>query len=141
MNNLYGGQIGLDSMLWNSGKGMRLEGLVKAGAYYNAANQSSGYSYSNTAPFQSPYSTIQVNGPATCAFVGEVGLTTVVPLRRNLDLRLGYFGMWLSGLAQPTQQLSGQSLIPSGAYEATGTLTTNGSVVLQGVSLGVEGRW
>jgi hypothetical protein len=49
--------------------------------------------------------------------------------------------MWLSGLAQPTQQLSGQSLVPSGAYEPTGTLTTNGSVVLQGVSLGVEGRW
>jgi len=141
LNNLYGGQIGLDSMLWNSGKGMRLEGLVKAGAYYNAANQSSGYSYVNTAPFQSTYSTITVNSPANCAFVGEVGLTTVVPLRKNLDLRCGYFGMWLSGLAQPTRQLSGQTLIPSPVETPTGMLTTNGSVVLQGVSLGLEGRW
>jgi hypothetical protein len=141
LNNLYGGQIGLDSMLWNSGKGMRLEGLVKAGAYYNAANQSSGYSYVNTAPFQSTYSTITVNGPANCAFVGEVGLTTVVPLRKNLDLRCGYVGMWLSGLAQPTRQLSGQTLIPSPVDTPTGMLTTNGSVVLQGVSLGLEGRW
>jgi len=141
LNNLYGGQIGLDSMLWNSGKGMRLEGLVKAGAYYNAANQSSGYSYVNTAPFQSPYATITVNSPATCSFVGEVGLTTVVPIRRNLDLRCGYFGMWLGNLAQPTQQLSGQTLIPNTVDPRQGTLTTNGSLVLQGVSLGLEGRW
>ncbi|MFM7291620.1 MAG: BBP7 family outer membrane beta-barrel protein [Planctomycetia bacterium] len=141
LNNLYGGQLGIDSMLWNSGKGLRLEGLVKAGAYYNAAVQSSGYSYVNTAPFQSPYATVTLNHPPTCSFVGEVGLTSVIPLRSNLDLRLGYFGMWLSGLAQPTRQLSGQQLIPSGAYEPQGTLTTNGSVVLQGVSLGLEGRW
>ena len=141
LNNLYGGQIGLDSMLWNSGKGLRLEGLVKAGAYYNAGVQSSGYSYVDTAPFQSPYATITVNHPPTCSFVGEVGLTGVVPLSKNLDLRCGYFGMWLTGLAQPTRQLSGQVLIPTGVNEPKGTLTTNGSVVLQGVSLGLEGRW
>jgi hypothetical protein len=95
----------------------------------------------NTAPFQSPYATITVNHPPTCSFVGEVGLTGVVPLSKNLDQRCGYFGMWLTGLAQPTRQLSGQVLIPSGVNEPEGTLTTNGSVVLQGVSLGLEGRW
>jgi len=141
LNNLYGGQIGLDSMLWNSGKGFRLEGLVKAGAYYNAAVQSSGYSYVNTFPFQSPYATITVNHPPTCSFMGEVGLTGVVPLRKNLDLRCGYVGMWLTNLAQPTRQLSGQQLIPSGGVDPSGTLVTNGGVVLQGVSLGLEGRW
>lgn len=142
LNNLYGGQIGLDSVLWNRGQGgMRLEGLAKAGAYYNAPHQSSAYSYINTAPFVSPYKTITINGPANCAFVGEVGLTTVVPLRKNLDLRCGYFGMWLSGLAQPTRQLSGQTLIPTPVDPPQGSLSTNGSVVLQGVSLGLEGRW
>ena len=135
LNNLYGGQIGLDSMLWNSGKGMRLEGLVKAGAYYNAATQTSSYSNS-VIPFSGA---ITVNSPAGSAFVGEVGLTGVVPLRKNLDLRCGYFGMWLEGLAQPTSQLSGQAL--NGSPSPSGTLTTNGSVVLQGVSLGLEGRW
>ena len=141
LNNLYGGQIGLDSMLWNSGKGLRLEGLVKAGAYYNAAVQSSGYYYVNTAPFQSPYATVTVNHPPTCSFMGEVGLTGVMPLRKNLDLRCGYVGMWLTGLAQPTRQLSGQSLIPTAVNTPQGSLTTNGSVILQGVSLGLEGRW
>jgi len=135
INNLYGGQIGLDSMLWNSGKGFRLEGLVKAGAYYNAASQTSTYS-NDVTPVNG---SITVNSPASAAFVGEVGLTGVVPLRRNLDLRVGYFGLWLQGLAQPTQQLSGQTL--SATLPPSGTLTTNGGVILQGVSLGLEGRW
>jgi len=136
LNNLYGGQIGLDTMLWNSGKGMRLEGLVKGGAYYNAATQTSTYNTVGSTPFADG---ITVNSPAGCAFVGEVGLTGVVPLRKNLDLRCGYFGLWLSGLAQPTRQLSGQVITPQAP--AAGSLTTNGSVVLQGVSLGLEGRW
>jgi hypothetical protein len=74
--------------------------------------------------------------------VGEVGLTGVVPLRKNLDLRCGYFGLWLSGLAQPTRQLSGQTITQAqSVVPATGSLTTNGGVILQGVSLGLEGRW
>ncbi len=138
MNNLYGGQIGLDSVLWNSGKGMRVEGVVKAGAYYNAASQSSLYAYSSNAPFSFDR-TITVNGPAAASFVGEVGLTTVFPLHRHLDLRVGYTGLWLTGLAQPTQQLSGQTLTQ---FEApSGQLATNGTLILQGVSLGLEGRW
>jgi len=143
LNNLYGGQIGLDSVLWNKGQGgMRLDGLVKAGAYYNAANQSSAYdymSYQGGAPIFGFSRAITVNGPAGAAFSGEVGLTGVVPLRRNLDLRVGYFGLWLQGLAQPTRQLSGQTLNQFAA--PSGTITTNGGVVLQGISLGLEGRW
>ena len=45
----------------------------------------------------------------------------------------------LPGIAQPTQQLSGQQLTPGAP--AAGTLVTNGGVLLQGVSLGLEGRW
>ena len=75
MNNLYGGQIGLDSVLWNKGQGgMRLEGLVKAGAYYNAANQSSAYDYQSFqsgAPIFGFSRAITVNGPAGAAFTGE----------------------------------------------------------------------
>lgn len=39
INDLYGGQIGFDSLLLSTGWGLRLEGLVKAGAYYNNAVQ------------------------------------------------------------------------------------------------------
>lgn len=136
VNNLYGGQLGIDSMLWNSGRGFRLEGLVKGGAYYNAARQQSSGVLSVGA---GPATSIAVTGPANCAFVGEVGLTSVVALRKHVDLRCGYFGLWLDGIAQPTRQLGGQTLT-TGA-PATGGLNTSGGVILQGVSLGLEGRW
>jgi len=138
VNNLYGGQIGLDSVLWNTGSGLRLESLVKAGAYYNAASQYSAYSYSTNVGFGFDRA-VFVGGPGSASFVGEVGLTAVVPLRRNLDLRCGYFGLWLDSIAQPTNQLSGQTLTQVG--DPAGTLSSNGGVVLQGVSLGLEGRW
>ena len=142
MNNLYGGQIGLDSVLWNPGQGLRLEGVVKAGAYYNAASQFSSYEYSTTLPF---YYTQQIGvgrNPAGCAFVGELGLTAVVPLRKNFDLRCGYTGLWLDSIAQPTNQLSGQNLAQKGpGAPPTGSIKTNGTLMLQGVSLGLEGRW
>ena len=133
-NNLFGGQIGLDTLLWSPSKYFRLEGLLKAGAYYNSASQSSLYAsndYSNAVNVGS--------SPATCSFAGELGLTGVIPVCCNVDFRFGYFGLWLTSIAQPTNQLSGQQLVQG---ETTyGALTTNGNVVLQGLSLGLEGRW
>jgi hypothetical protein len=118
-NDLYGGQIGL-------------------GAYYNNAVQSS--EYTTTDPNNPGTASVAVGAsPASGAFAGELGFTGVVPITSCLDFRFGYFGLWLSGIAQPTQQLSTQTLTPG--QPAVGTLTTNGGVVAQGVSLGLEGRW
>ncbi len=137
-NNLWGGQIGLDTLLLGRVGMARVEGLVKAGAYYNAAGQASAYTYSTVPPFTFSASN-RNTGPASAAFVGEVGMTAVIPISRNWDFRCGYFGLWLTGLAQPTQQLSHQTITqidpPSGVLDTTGTL------LLQGLSLGLEGRW
>ena len=139
-NNLFGGQIGLDTALWQPSKHFRLEGLVKAGAYYNNANQSSSYqNYLGGVP-NSGNSGSAGSSPATCSFAGELGLTGVVPLCCNVDFRFGYFGLWLTSIAQPTNQLSNQVLMPPPVPTYT-SLTTNGNVVLQGLSLGLEGRW
>jgi hypothetical protein len=62
-----------------------------------------------------------------------------VPVCCNWDFRFGYFGLWLTSIAQPSNQLSGQQLVQGPV--TTGSLTTNGSVILQGLSLGLEGRW
>jgi len=137
-NNLWGGQIGLDTLLLGRVGQTRVEGLVKAGAYYNAAGQTSSYTYSTVPPFT--FSAENRNtGPASAAFVGEVGMTAVIPIACNWDFRCGYFGLWLTGLAQPTNQLSHQTITqidpPSGILDTTGTL------ILQGLSLGLEGRW
>jgi len=140
VNNLYGGQIGLDSVLWNTGKGLRIDGVVKAGAYYNNAFQYSSFYYQTSANIPNPViSSAAGTSTQVASFVGEVGLTAVVPLHRNLDLRCGYFGMWLQGIAQPINQLSGQTLNQFNPPAAT--ITAAGSPILQGVTLGLEGRW
>lgn len=142
INDLYGGQIGLDSVLWNPGEGLRLESVVKAGAYYNVASQSSAYRYVTTAPFDYAQSIALGKNPAGCSFVGELGITAVMPLTKHLDLRCGYFGLWLDSIVQPTNQLSNTNLSQKGpGVPPTGAVLVNGSLVLQGVSLGLEGRW
>jgi len=131
MNDLYGGQIGLDASLLKIAN-VRTEAFVKAGAYYNNAYQASSYQYSDV------NQSIRVGGSA-CSFVGEVGMTGVLPLTENLDFRFGYLALWLTGLAQPTNQLSGQTL--KQATDPSGSLNTVGGVVVQGLTLGLEGRW
>jgi hypothetical protein len=137
-NNLWGGQIGLDALLLGRVGQARVEGLVKAGAYYNAAGQTSAYTYTTEPPFTFSGSN-RNTGPASAAFVGEVGMTAVIPICCNWDFRCGYFGLWLTGLAQPTNQLSDQTITQIEA--PSGTLDTNGRLILQGLSLGLEGRW
>jgi hypothetical protein len=136
-NNLWGGQIGLDTLLLGRPGMARVEGLVKAGAYYNATGQASrfkyvlsdGYNFENQA---------RADGLAACSFVGELGLTAVLPICCNWDFRCGYFGLWLTNLAQPTKQLSDQDI---SQFDSVAGLNSAGSVILQGLSLGLEGRW
>lgn len=134
-NDLYGGQIGLDANLLAT-RWIRFDSVVKAGAYYNTAVQTSQY-VTTRAP--ASMSDVSVgDSPLSGAFAGEVGLTGVIPLASFIDLRVGYFGLWLSGIAQPTQQLAGQ-LLPG--PPALGSINANGGVFVQGASLGLEGRW
>jgi len=128
-NSLYGGQIGVDANLlalsW-----IRFDSVIKAGAFYNNAVMRT-----NIATTAGNASFAVADSPASGAFAGELGFTGVMPLTRSIDFRFGYFGLWLSGIAQPTQQLSAP------AQPAADAINTNGGVVLQGVSLGLEGRW
>jgi hypothetical protein len=137
-NNLWGGQIGLDTLLLGRVGQARVEGLVKAGAYYNAAGQTSAYTYTTEPPFTFSRSNRNAE-PGSAAFVGEIGMTAVIPICCNWDFRCGYFGLWLTGLAQPTNQLSHQTITQVDA--PSGTLDTTGRLILQGLSLGLEGRW
>ena len=137
-NNLYGGQIGLDGTLLTTRYGFRVDGLVKAGAYYNASTVFSSFEYASSAPFAWSQQ-IEIVSPGSASFVGEVGLTGVMPLTSCWDFRVGYVGFWLQGLAQPTNQLSHQELTQFDP--PSGTIDTTGLLVLQGLSLGLEGRW
>jgi hypothetical protein len=129
INDLYGYQIGFDSLLLST-NWMRVEAIMKGGAYYNrnrlASTVSTGFG-----PLQATV------GADSAAFVGELGMTGVIPLSRNIDFRFGYLAFWLDGLAQPTNQFR------SGQYDPTVPIVvdTTGGTVLQGVTLGLEGRW
>lgn len=134
-NDLYGMQIGADSILYGLGGPFRIEGIGKAGVYYNDARQSSRFS---TTAGQGETLAVATS-TARAAFVGEVGLTGVYDITERISLRAGYAIFWLGGLALAPQQYGAQQLCQGSPI--SGSTDTAGSVVVQGLSLGLEGRW
>ena len=130
INNLFGGQIGIDALLY-SNNWLHVESVLKGGAYWNEALSRQLYQLNGVGTEVSAYDT-----PSPAAFVGELGFTGVLPLTSNLDFRFGYLVFWLQGIAQPTRQLSSP-------VSTTGDplVLQNGGTVVQGLTLGLEGRW
>ena len=130
VNNLYGGQIGIDALLY-SNRWLHVESVLKGGAYWNEALSRQIYQQNGAGVEISGY-----DSPSPAAFVGELGFTGVLPLTSNLDFRFGYLVFWLQGIAQPTRQLS----LP---VSTTGDplVLQDGGTVVQGLTLGLEGRW
>jgi hypothetical protein len=130
-NDLYGGQIGADLGLWNSGGRFTVNGVGKAGVFYNNA-------------FQRSYRVVQgpiLQGPVSAAaeqtsFFGEVGVNSSLRLTNWLSWRAGYSLFWLSAVAVPADQMA-LTTMPAGPA----TINTNGSVLLHGVTTGLEARW
>ena len=132
INSLYGHQWGLEGVLWRPTTALALEGVAKAGIYGNVSKQDSLLASSGG------LSSIATD-TARVAFVGETGLTGTWQVREWLRARAGYQALWLGGIASATNQLQGQSL--AAGSPLGGSTNTCGSVVLQGVSLGLEAHW
>jgi hypothetical protein len=131
LNNLYGWQWGGDMTLWNAGRWVRVNGIGKAGVYYNnQASQDTAYSRNGE-----PAVTFADSKDAV-AFVGEAGVNASVSLTSWLSWRTGYSFFWLDGMAVPAQQLS----VTDTANNTTAVNAT-GSVLLHGVTTGLEARW
>ena len=133
-NDLYGMQIGADSILFGLGRPFRVEGIGKAGIYYNDARQSSRFSTTETGETLTVSTSV-----GRAAFVGELGVTGVYDITDRISLRAGYAIFWLGGLALAPEQYGVNTLCPSDPIR--GATDTGGSVVVQGLSLGLEGRW
>ena len=136
-NDLYGLQIGADSILYGPGRPFRIEGIGKAGIFYNDASQSSRFSTTN--PTVDPDVLAVSTSTGRAAFVGELGVTGVYDLTERISLRAGYTIFWLGGLAMAPAQFNVNKLCPENPI--MGATDTGGSVVVQGISLGLEGRW
>lgn len=135
-NDLYGWQVGGDSILYGLGGPFRIEGLGKAGVYYNNAAQRS----ASMTTAMLPPSTLAVGtDTARAAFVGEVGLTAVYDLTDWLSVRAGYAAFWLGGIATAANQLDRQELCADQPIH--GATDTGGSVWVQGITLGLEARY
>jgi len=135
-NDLYGWQFGADSILLGLGSPWRLEGLAKAGVYYNQAGQASSAFY----PLDGTALAVRTSKPAT-AFVGEIGLTGVYDIADWLSVRAGYAAFWLDGLALATNQVKQCSICNSPFADPQGPTHVGGGVFVQGITLGLEGRW
>ena len=135
-NNLYGAQFGADVGFWNSHGLFRVDGIGKAGVYYNRA----AYQRTNAVATDA-FGAVDPLGSAaaaadTVSFMGEVGVNASVSITRWLSWRAGYSVFWLAGVATAPQQFDASDL-----SAGTGTVNTDGSVLLHGVTTGLEARW
>jgi hypothetical protein len=135
-NDLYGMQIGADTFLFGNGGPFWIEGIGKAGVYYNRSGQFTSFTLDGGQPL------VAAGGTSTsrAAFVGELGATAVWQVNDWLALRAGYLAIWLGGIADSVNQLDQQCLICEDIPPRQAT-DTGGSVFVNGLTLGVEARW
>ena len=135
-NNLYGGQVGADAMLWNNGGPWRVNAVGKAGIFYNSgAYQRSAAVFTDNVGNPPDVYTANATTDKT-AFVGEIGVNASYSVNKWLALRAGYNVYWLSGVANAVEQLKVTDL-----SQGTARVDTGGSVLLHGVTTGLEARW
>ncbi|MBN2581372.1 MAG: BBP7 family outer membrane beta-barrel protein [Pirellulales bacterium] len=129
-NRLYGFQLGLDGVVWENGRRLRLEGFLKAGVYSNQM-QTGSWLHQNVGLDYAAAAT----GNHT-AFVGDLGLTAVVQITRHWSARLGYQVMWIEGVA-----LASEQMLTTDLAAGTATVDATGSPFYHGVNFNLEYRW
>ncbi|MFM7109059.1 MAG: BBP7 family outer membrane beta-barrel protein [Planctomycetaceae bacterium] len=134
VNNLYGGQLGLDAVLLTVSDIVRFNGVAKAGVYGNM-HAASTMTVESSDPNRILPTAYTATGNST-GFFGEVGINGSVRLTDHLFWRAGYNFFWISGVATSLNQVKAFDMtVPSG------TLNLGGSVFLQGVNTGIEAIW
>jgi hypothetical protein len=130
-NDLYGGQVGFDSLLWNNLRGpLRVNAVGKAGIYGNVARQSLAYRDSDGFALELGAT------ESEAAFFGEAGVNASLRVTPWLEARCGYTLLWASGIAIPAGQFSANDFTTGVAG-----VDTTGSLLLHGFTVGAEVRW
>lgn len=128
-NDLYGGQFGLDVLMWD-GPHLTVDWLGKAGVYGNRA-------YMNAVSIVDDSIVDEVRASTmTPAFFGEMGINANVWITDWLAWRTGYVFYWLGGAALPAENLDLVSF-----DDDTAGINTSESVLVHGVTTGLEARW
>ena len=127
-NNLYGVQVGVAGKLWELGR-FSLDGVIKAGVYDNAAEQSALVSMKKQLyPARAAIS--------AAAFAGDAGLHAKYRLTDRLALKVGYEALWLDGVALAAGQIRDTYTTPA-SVTALG-VSHGSSTLFQGATLGLD---
>jgi hypothetical protein len=131
-NDLYGGQVGVETSLACRGR-LRLDGWAKAGLYGN--DSQSRYDLR----FQDGQEVIinQSAGRSQLAFVGDVSLTASYSLTEHTSLRAGYQLLWVDGVALASDQFG----LTLPLIENAIAIDSTSGVFFHGATLGVEVSW
>jgi hypothetical protein len=137
-NQLNGAQATLDASLYEKG-GFALEGVCRAGVFFNHISGSVRELYAGGGADDSVYGRAFSDSRDVVSFVGNLGLNGVFQLNNNFRIRTGYEIMYLTNQALAGNQQSGI------AYNSLGTATYNvqggSTVFLHGLRAGVEFVW
>jgi hypothetical protein len=129
-NTLYGGQLGLDALLWDNGANLFVTGVGKAGIYANDANQ-----VTTTVGVGGALPLIVATGGET-SFVGELGLNAKYRFTDRLTAIAGYNVLWITGVALAPNQL-GSTNINTGVA----AVNADGTLFYHGANAGLEYVW
>lgn len=138
-NNLYGGQVGMDLCLWNPpASALQVNGVGKAGIYYNHSS----FQRTSGSFVQDGLPPVQL-GPVSAtadqtSFAGELGVNASLRITDWLSWRAGYSFFWLTGVATPAAQLAVTNVNDS---PPSAMIDTTDSILLHGVTTGLEARW
>jgi hypothetical protein len=130
INNLYGAQTGVDTILFDAGR-FRVLSAAKAGIYGNTAR--------NAARLSIDGDGIQTFGSrgSAVSFVGDLNFTGVYQLNSIWSIRGGYQLLWLTGLALSSEQFPHVShhFLPDLHVQ------TNGDLFMHGALVSLEAAW
>lgn len=133
LNNLYGGQIGANVILWDHGGPLTITSLNKAGLYLGDSQNTGNF----TATDGPNSMTFAGNGHSRqAAFFGEVGVVANWQLNDHLSIRGGYQLYWLTGVALAANQPYATDLVGG-----TGGINAGGNTFMHGPSAGFQLSW
>ncbi len=126
-NQLYGGQLGIEGVIWQNCR-WEIEGGLKCGIYHNSADFDAAF------PQAGPAAVFRAAEEHT-AFSGELWLGVNYHLTDCIALKLGYQAMWMEGVAILPEQLDDL------AVPILGDLDMGGSPLYHGASFGAQLAW
>lgn len=128
-NELLGGQIGFQTILWQRADWFRVQAICKAGVYQNDMDMNATL---NTAGV--PVATLNREFNAT-SYSGEINVTAMWQLMPCLNFHVGYTGLWLTDVGLVGDQNDNFDI-----NAGTGTVDLGG-ISYQGGHLGVTFSW